>query len=126
MYDVAKVTLIVNDLDVSIRFYTDILGLKLKHRLSNRWAEIEAPGMILGLRPKMDPAAQQVTADSHMSIGLWVKDLEKTQKELESRGVSFEGDVVEFDPVRILFFNDPDCTALYLCQATSDIYALEE
>jgi len=126
MYDVAKITVVVSDLDASIRFYTEILGLKLKHRLSNRWAEIEAPGMIIGLRPRMDPNAAFVVGDSHLLIGLWVKDLDEARNTLEGRGVYFEGEIVEFDPVRLLFFNDPDLTPLYICQATSDIYQLQE
>lgn len=126
MYDMAKITVVVSDLDASIRFYTETLGLKLKHRLSNRWAEIEAPGMIIALRPRMDPAATFEVGYAHLLIGLWVKDLEEARNTLESRGVCFEGEIVEFDPVRILFFNDPDLTPLYICQASSDFYQLQE
>src|SRR5262249_26868336 len=35
-------TVYVSDMDRSVRFYTETLGLKLKHRFGNHWAEVIA------------------------------------------------------------------------------------
>ena len=43
-------TLYVRDMDVSIRFYTETLGLALRMRAGDDWAEIDAgPGLVIGL-----------------------------------------------------------------------------
>lgn len=36
--------------------------------------------------------------------------------ELKKRGVVFESDVVDDDPVKLAFFGDPDDNELYLCE----------
>ena len=49
-----NITVMVADMDNAVRFYTETLGLKLEHRYENHYAEIEAPGLRIGLHPVSD------------------------------------------------------------------------
>jgi catechol 2,3-dioxygenase-like lactoylglutathione lyase family enzyme len=46
----ANVTVMVKNMDKSIDFYTS-LGLELKQRWNNHYAQVAAPGVIIGLHP---------------------------------------------------------------------------
>jgi catechol 2,3-dioxygenase-like lactoylglutathione lyase family enzyme len=118
MYTAARIAILVSNLDSSIHFYTEILGLPLRRRIGDRWAEIEGPGIVIALRPRSSASASD--AESHVFIGLWVDDLEDARRRLEERGLSFEGDPVDLEEVRLLFFSDPDRASLYLCQPLAD------
>ena len=48
MYKSGNVTLMVADMDRAVGFYVEKLGLELKVRYGNEWAEV-APGITLGL-----------------------------------------------------------------------------
>ena len=52
-------TVIVSDMNRAIRFYTELLGLKLEQRFGNEWASIKAPsGLVIGLHPMSSKALQ--------------------------------------------------------------------
>jgi len=44
-----NVTVMVSNLDRAIQFYTESLGLTLKNRYGAHWADIEGPGIVIGL-----------------------------------------------------------------------------
>lgn len=111
-----NVTVMVSDLDRAVRFYTETLGLTLRFHLENVWAEVETPGLTIGLHPAGPQAAQPGQSES-LSIGFGVDDLDATMIWLKDKGVVFAPNVVEDGPVRIAFFRDPDQNPLYLCQA---------
>ena len=117
MFESSNVTLMVADMNRAVAFYTEVLGFTLAERHGDAWAEVEGPGIRIGLHPA--PAeASKIAATGRMSIGLQVKDLEATMAALEARGVSFSpvhGD----GPVRLTDFRDPDGTPLYLVQAVN-------
>ncbi len=46
----ANVTIMVKDMDSSVSFYQSI-GLTLKQRWSNYYAQLTAPGITIGLHP---------------------------------------------------------------------------
>ncbi|MBK9985229.1 MAG: VOC family protein [Saprospiraceae bacterium] len=46
-----NLTIMVRNMDQSIAFYTDVLGFKIIRRYGNHYAQIEAPGIIIGLHP---------------------------------------------------------------------------
>lgn len=107
----ANITIMVSDMDAAVKFYTEILGLKLKNRYGNHWADIEGPGISIGLHPK----SKDIKTGDNLQIGLNVNDLDEAVKALEEKGVQCKvhGD----DQVRLAFFTDPDGNTLYLVQA---------
>jgi catechol 2,3-dioxygenase-like lactoylglutathione lyase family enzyme len=111
-------TIYVTDIEASVRFYTQTLGLKLRMRAGDKWAEIDAgPGLILGLHPAEPPHTPEPGMRGSLAIGFNVTgELERVVKKLEQRGVEFHGPIVEDEHVRLAFFGDPDGNALYLCQ----------
>ena len=86
MFKDANVTLIVSDMDRAIKFYTETLGLRLLANYGGHFAEVQAPGVKIGLHPGK-PAKE---ASRGMSLGFRVEDYEAAAKELEARGVKFD------------------------------------
>lgn len=107
------VTLFVRDIELSIRFYVETLGMKLVERASEDWAVIDAgEGFRIGLHKGRAMDAQGSLGPS---IGLYPKiPLREAISILENRGVAF--DVKEDGPVVLAHFKDPDENRLYLCQ----------
>ena len=64
------VNVLVSDLNASIRFYTQTLGLKLKRRIDDGCAEIEAPGMIIVLQRRPGAAVLQYPHFQRTGIGI--------------------------------------------------------
>jgi len=106
----ANVTVMVTDMDTAIKFYTDTLGLKLKNRFGDHWADIEGPGIDIGLHP----TDKDINRADNLQIGLKVPDLDQAIIELEQKGVQFK--IKNDDQVRLAFFTDPDNNTLYLAQ----------
>ena len=115
MIKYANVTVMVSALNRAVQFYTETLGLKLKNRFENAWAEVEAPGLTIGLHPAGAHGPKPGKSES-LSIGLNVDGLETAMKELKSNGVVFSPHIIEDGSLRIAFFNDPDKNPLYLCE----------
>ena len=107
-------TLMVSDFDRAVRFYTDILGLKLKNRFANEWAEVETPGLTIGLHPSRP--GMPAGGASHISIGLGVEDLDAVMADLRKKGVEFQPIRDAGEAGRFASFSDPDGTSLYLHQ----------
>ena len=114
MYTQAVTTLLVHDLDASIRFYRDVIGFTLVHRIDREIVYLSTAGMIVGLRQR--DLDLPVAESPHVHLGLTVTDLEEVRAVLEARGVEFLGEPVDAGPATLAFFNDPDGTPLYLCQ----------
>jgi catechol 2,3-dioxygenase-like lactoylglutathione lyase family enzyme len=109
----ANVTL-VGDMERAVRFYTAVLGLRLKARYGDHFAEIEAPKTVIALHPAVKNGPQPGRSES-LSVGFAVDDLEAAINELKSKGVAFSR-VVDDAQVRLAFFTDPDGNPLYLSQ----------
>ena len=110
------VTVPISNMLRSIRFYTKALGLKLRYRAGNEWAEIKGPAIILGLHPMMEMRRASKPGKSCMSIGFTVKKLETEMAHLKKKGVRFAPKIMDEGPVRLAFFNDPDGNPLHLCE----------
>jgi catechol 2,3-dioxygenase-like lactoylglutathione lyase family enzyme len=115
VYKSGNVTLMVADMDRAVEFYAQTLGLELKVRYGNDWAEVAAPGITLGLHQAMGVVAR---ADPNIgiSIGLEVDDIEAAVKELGGKGVVFPSGIRETNDLREASFVDPDGASLYLAE----------
>src|SRR5438445_5499476 len=101
----ANVTLMVADMDRAVQFYVETLGLKLRNRYGNEFAQVTAPGTTIALHPvsKGTESAPPV----RISIGFSVDHLDGVMSELKAKGVQFSR-VTDDKQVRLAFFNDPD------------------
>lgn len=111
-------TVFVADMDKAVRFYTETLGLKLQYRAGDHWAQVDAgKGFVLGLHPAGEDSKTR-GVDGGVQIGLNVtRPISEVVNALKEKGVAFDGDVVDDDPVKLAFFKDPDGNTLYLCES---------
>jgi catechol 2,3-dioxygenase-like lactoylglutathione lyase family enzyme len=113
MFQEANVTVMVTDMKRAVAFYRDVLGMKVLREYGGEFAEIEAPGLRIGLHPggkrPLKPHAR------HMSIGLRVADMEEAVQVLEARGLEL-GESVRDQGLLIRNFVDPDGNPLYLVE----------
>ena len=112
MYTGGNLTVMVSDFDRAVRFYTETLGLTLKMRAGDGWAEIAAPGVSIGLHAAGSHGPQP-GGGGGMSLGLQVDDLDSAMATLRARGVEF-APPTQGEGARFAFFHDPDQTPLYL------------
>ena len=109
-------TIYVSDMDRSVRFYTETLGMKLIERHGNHWAAVDGgPGLSIGLHP----ATPEVPAGrpGSMAIGLYLDGaIGDAVKQLTMRGVAFDGPIKEDKALSLAFFSDPDGNPLYLAE----------
>lgn len=110
-----NVTVMVSEMNSAIQFYVEKLGLTLKVRYSDQFAQVVAPGLTIALHPA-DRQGRRSGKSEGLSIGLRVDNLERTMKDLERKGLKFSP-LVEDGPVRLASFKDPDGNPLYLAES---------
>ena len=102
----------VRDLEKSTAWYRDTLGLEQIGE--GGWPEFQlGENVSLYL---IDPTniGQEFTAPHTSHIALRVPDVEDARKELEERGIAFEGEIFDTGVCRMAFFSDPDGNSLML------------
>ena len=112
------VTVFVTDLDRAVRFYTDMLGLTLQLRAGDHFAQVAIDdGFVIGLHPAEGGWGPAPGTAGSIQIGLQADvPLNSVVDTLTDRGVSFDGPIVDDDPMRLAFFRDPDGNSLYLSE----------
>lgn len=113
MFSTCMPTIYVSDMDRSVRFYTEALGLKLVERYGNHWASVEAGSVKIGLHPgsAQNPAGR----NGSMTMGFAVVGgLEETVRKLEAKGVSFPNMIKDDKGGKFALFSDPDGHTLYV------------
>jgi catechol 2,3-dioxygenase-like lactoylglutathione lyase family enzyme len=108
-------TIYVSNVDNALKFYSEVLGMRIKSHWGKDFAELEMNGLTIGLHPATQMGPKPGTGGS-ISIGLEVDNLDATVTELKAKGVEFQGSVMDDGPVRLAFFGDPDGNSLYLTQ----------
>ena len=83
-------TVYVSNMDVAVRFYSEILGLKLINRYGNFWATVRAgESLTLGLHPRSEKWPAPGTKGS-IQIGLEIDEpIDQAVQRLTSAGVKF-------------------------------------
>jgi catechol 2,3-dioxygenase-like lactoylglutathione lyase family enzyme len=104
------VVLRVRDQDVSMRFYTDVLGARLDHvNEAISLVQLRFGEHLIDLLPATEARRGGV---DHVCLSIECADLAAVADELRRRGVSVDGDVVErrgaFGRGPSLYLLDPD------------------
>lgn len=113
MFKSGNVTVVVEDLQKAVKFYVETLGLKLQHEMDGHFAQIEAPGLTMGLLHLSGDEGVTPGTSGSMSIGFEVEEMEAAIATLKSRGVQFHHDV-EGQAAQVVHFSDPEGNTLYL------------
>ena len=105
---VGNVILAVKDLDRSIEFYHEIVGLPIK-RQRRTWVDLGATGALLSLHPA-SLTAEHIggSIDNGITIGFIVGDVQSALDELRSKGVRVYRDIVERSAGKNAIVYDPD------------------
>ncbi len=111
----AMPTVFCADLDRSVPFYTEILGLKLMFRAGAEWASLDGGrGSTIGLHGNV--AGDPRVGANGISVGLDVDEpIEQVVARLRERGVDVT-DVQDQGYIKIAYFGDPDGNPLYLVE----------
>jgi catechol 2,3-dioxygenase-like lactoylglutathione lyase family enzyme len=117
MFSSGNVTVYVSNMDRAVRFYTEVLGLRLAYRFGDHWASVElGKGLTIGLHPASaeSPAGRQ----GSMAIGLELSGVQihEAVSRLAAKGVKFDGPVREGKAGSFAGFTDPDGNRLYLAE----------
>ena len=105
---IGNVILAVKDLDTSIKFYHETLGMPIKNERRN-WVDLGTTGAILSLHPASITAPHTGTSiDNGVLIGLTVGDLSSAIDEFRSKGVKIYRDIQEREAGKNAIVLDPD------------------
>jgi catechol 2,3-dioxygenase-like lactoylglutathione lyase family enzyme len=110
-------SVLVDDQDKALRFYTDVLGFEKKHDVSMgefRWLTVVSPqdpnGTELLLEPDAHPAAkpfkEALVEDGIPYTSFGVEDVRADFERLSGRGVRFTQPPTEMGPVTTAVFDD--------------------
>jgi catechol 2,3-dioxygenase-like lactoylglutathione lyase family enzyme len=104
----ANITIMIKDMERSISFYQS-LGLTVTNRWENHYAQLAAPGVVIGLHPTSE---NNLTGSSgNTSIGFTTDNFEDAKILLDRLAVPVT--TRDEEGGQFLHFNDPDGTALY-------------
>ena len=108
-------TVFVSDMDASVQFYTEVLGLKLTNRFGNNWATVEAgKGLTIGLHPASAKYPAPGTKGA-MMLGLeFDEPIEGVIAHLSEKGVRMKGSIIRDEAGSFSHLEDPDGNEIYL------------
>jgi len=93
----------VHDMDAAVAFYRDVVGLALRRRDGDEWAEFDAPPIRLALHATGDPVPASGT------VVFRVANLDEARWALERAGAAFEDHMGEVEGfARFATLRDPD------------------
>ncbi len=105
---VGNVILAVNDLDKSLQFYHELIGLPIKKQRRS-WIDLGTSGALLSLHPA-SLSDQHIggSIENGITIGFLVGDVKSAVEELRAKGVTIHRDIVEKDAGKNAVILDPD------------------
>jgi predicted enzyme related to lactoylglutathione lyase len=109
----STITLIVKEMERSVEFYRDVVGLKLQLH-TPYWSSMDAKNIIVGLHPESEHS--KVALGGGCSFGFEVSDIQKTAEELKAKGVRFLVEPKREDFGWLGVFADPDGYSIVLAQ----------
>ncbi len=106
----ANVTINVANMDKAVSFYQS-LGLELKGRWGDHYAQFNSPGVLIGLHPSKNLSGNS----GNLSIGFSIENIDDAKTLLNSNAISFTERQEEGG--QFLHFTDPDGTSLYFIKS---------
>jgi lactoylglutathione lyase len=108
-------TIIVENMEESVKFYTEVMGFKVDSQFTPR------PGVIITLLKSEGDAMIELIKNTENEIGLFsvgmeVKDLNTTVKELKSKGAKITMEPVPITVGKLAFLEDPNGAKIALIQ----------
>ncbi len=108
-------TMIVQDMDESIKFYTEIMGFEVDSQYN------PLPGIMITLMKGNGDAMVELIKDTvhevgFYSVGMDVKDLDATVKELKSKGAKITMEPVPTLVGSLAFLEDPNGVRIALIE----------
>jgi len=105
---VGNVILAVKDIDKSLEFYHNIMGMPIKNQRRS-WVDLGTSGALLSLHPASLTAQHTGgSIENGITIGFLVGDVKSAIEELESKGVKIYRGIVERDAGKNAIIQDPD------------------
>jgi len=102
----------VTDMERAKQFYGDTLGLEQVS--DGGFPEYQLGENISLYLLNMEAIGRQFTGPHTAHVAIRVPDVADTRRELEARGVEFEGETLDTSVCHMAFFRDPDGNALML------------
>ncbi len=108
------VSIPTSDLERAVAFYGETLGLERSVYMPERnFAEFETGTVTINVMNPKKMGIGEVTPNQNF-LALHVEDVPAARATLESRGVTFNGDIFDTGVCHMAFFTDPDGNALML------------
>ena len=105
---ISNVILAVKNMEESVKFYHDILGMPIKNQRDN-WVDLGQTGAVLSLHPAEQSEPHSGTSvHNGVLIGLTVGDLNSAIEELREKGVKIYREIQERDAGKNAIVLDPD------------------
>ena len=105
---VGNVILAVKDIDKSVEFYHDIIGLPIRNQRRS-WVDLGTGGALLSLHPA-SLTAQHIgsSIENGITIGFLVGDVSSAVEELKAKGVKIYRGITEREAGKNVIIQDPD------------------
>ena len=105
---ISNVILAVKNMEESVKFYHDVLGMPIKNQRDN-WVDLGQTGAVLSLHPAEQSEPHSGTSvHNGILVGLVVGDVQSAIDELKQKNVSVFRDVQEKDAGKNAIIVDPD------------------
>ena len=103
----------VKNMDNAVKFYTEIMGLPLKIRFENHWAEVDAGPITIGLHPTED--GKKPKQGDGGTVSFPVSDIEAVVGELKKKGAKV-GPIHTPERGKFVMITDPDGNMIHLVE----------
>ncbi|HEV8523403.1 MAG TPA: VOC family protein [Terriglobales bacterium] len=110
------IMVVVKDMDRSVRFYRDVLGLRLEFTIP-QWSQFDAGNIKIGLHPEGEQV--KVSPTSGCTFGFEVTNIESTVAELKRKGASFLMEPHKEDFGWLAAVSDPDGYIIQIFQTAA-------